>query len=90
MLIDLIENFPQDRAKKEHPVWVIKQKFDYQQSRLRVLAKNRCKVYEIAAMTNLFLVRRLLSEPLQPPESAVDPAAVPASAMGWTCLEREI
>ena len=32
------------RAKVEHPFRVIKQQFGFQETRLRGLAKNRCKV----------------------------------------------
>jgi IS5 family transposase len=32
----------------------------FQKTRLRGLAKNRCKINVLAALTNLFLVRRLL------------------------------
>jgi IS5 family transposase len=48
------------RAKVEHPFRVIKQQFGFQKTRLRGMAKNRCKVNVIAALTNLFLARRLL------------------------------
>lgn len=48
------------RAKVEHPFRVIKQQFGFQKARLRGMAKNRCKVNVIAALTNLFLARRLL------------------------------
>jgi IS5 family transposase len=34
--------------------------FGFQKSRLRGMAKNRCKVNMIAALTNLFLARRQL------------------------------
>jgi IS5 family transposase len=48
------------RAKVEHPFRVIKQQFGFQKTRLRGMAKNRCKVNVISALTNLFLARRLL------------------------------
>ena len=48
------------RAKGEHPFRVIKQQFGFQKTRLRGLAKNRCKVNVLAALTNLFLARRQL------------------------------
>jgi len=43
------------RAKGEHPFRVIKQQFGFQKTRLRGMAKNRCKVHVLAALTNLFL-----------------------------------
>jgi IS5 family transposase len=48
------------RAKVEHPFRVIKQQFGFHKTRLRGMAKNRCKVNVISALTNLFLARRLL------------------------------
>ncbi len=48
------------RAKVEHPFRVIKQQFGFQKTRLRGLAKNRCKINVLAALTNLFLARRQL------------------------------
>jgi transposase, IS5 family len=48
------------RAKVEHPFRVIKQQFGFQKTRLRGLAKNRCKINVLAALTNLFLARRRL------------------------------
>ena len=45
------------RAKVEHPFRVIKQQFGFQRTRLRGLAKNRCKINVMAAVTNLFLAR---------------------------------
>ena len=45
------------RAKVEHPFRVIKQQFGFQKTRLRGLAKNRCKINVMAAVTNLFLAR---------------------------------
>jgi IS5 family transposase len=63
-LLDLIETAKAHvRAKGEHPFRVIKQQFGFQKTRLRGMAKNRCKVHVIAALTNLFLARRLLMEP---------------------------
>ena len=53
------------RNKVEHPFRVIKQQFGFQKTRLRGMAKNLCKVHVIAALTNMFLARRLLLvEPL--------------------------
>jgi IS5 family transposase len=40
---------------------VIKQQFGFHKTRLRGMAKNRCKVNVIAALANLFLARRQLS-----------------------------
>ncbi len=48
------------RAKGEHPFRVIKQQFGFQKTRLCGMAKNRCKVNVLAALTNLFLARRKL------------------------------
>jgi IS5 family transposase len=48
------------RAKVEHPFRVIKEKFGFHEARLRGMATNCCKVNVIAALTNLFLARRLL------------------------------
>jgi IS5 family transposase len=48
------------RAKGEHPFRVIKQQFGFQKTRLRGMAKNRCKVNVLAELSNLFLARRKL------------------------------
>jgi IS5 family transposase len=45
------------RAKVEHPFRVIKQQFGFQKTRLRGLAKKRCKISVMAALTNLYLAR---------------------------------
>ena len=59
-LQDLIETAKAHvRAKVEHPFRVIKHQFGFQKTRLRFLAKNRCKINVLAALTNLFLARRL-------------------------------
>ena len=52
------------RAKGEHPFRVVKQQFSFQKTRLRGMAKNRCKVHVLAALTNLFMARHLLLEPI--------------------------
>ena len=39
---------------------MIKQQFGFEKTRLRGLAKNRCKVNVLAGLTNLFLARRQL------------------------------
>ncbi len=44
----------------EHPFRVIKQQFCFQKTLLCCLAKSRCKINVLAALTNLFLVRRQL------------------------------
>jgi transposase, IS5 family len=63
-LLDLIETAKAHiRAKVEHPFRVNKQQFGFQKTRLRGMAKNRCKVHVIAALTNLYLARRELLEP---------------------------
>lgn len=60
-LQDLIETAKAHiRAKVEHPFRVFKQQFGFQKTRLSGMAKNRCKVNVIAALTNLFLARRQL------------------------------
>jgi IS5 family transposase len=64
-LLDLIETAKAHiRAKVEHPFRVIKQQFGFQKTSLRGLAKNRCKVHVIAALTNLYLARRELLDPV--------------------------
>ena len=60
-LQDLIETAKAHiRSKGEHPFRVIKQQFGFQKTRLRGLAKNRCKIHVLAALSNLFQVRRQL------------------------------
>jgi IS5 family transposase len=60
-LEDLVETAKAHiRSKVEHPFRVIKQQFGFQKTRLRGLAKNRCKINVLAALTNLFLARRQL------------------------------
>jgi IS5 family transposase len=60
-LQDLIETAKAHiRSKVEHPFRVIKQQFGFQKTRLHSLAKNRCKINVLAALTNLFLARRQL------------------------------
>jgi IS5 family transposase len=57
-LQDLIETAKAHiRSKVEHPFRVIKQQFGFQKTRLRGLAKNRCKINVIAALSNLYLAR---------------------------------
>ena len=54
------------RSKGEHPFRVIKQQFGFQKIRLRGMAKNRCKINVLAALSNLFQARRqLIAEPDQ-------------------------
>ncbi|MCP9855265.1 MULTISPECIES: transposase [unclassified Synechococcus] len=48
------------RAKVEHPIRVIKQQYCFQVTRLWGMAKNRCMVNVLAALTNLFLAWRHL------------------------------
>ena len=45
------------RSKVEHTLRVIKQHFGLQKTRLRGLAKNRCKIHVLTALTNLYLAR---------------------------------
>ena len=64
-LLDLIETAKAHiRAKVEHPFRVIKQQFGFQKTRLRGMAKNHCKVHVITALTNLYLARRVLLDPI--------------------------
>jgi IS5 family transposase len=46
------------RSKVENPFRVIKQQFGFQKTRLRGLAKNRCKIRVLAALSNLVQTRR--------------------------------
>jgi IS5 family transposase len=64
-LDDLVETAKAHiRAKGEHPFRIIKQQFGFQKTRLRGMVKNHCKVYVLAALTNLFLARhQLLATP---------------------------
>ena len=48
------------RSKVEHPFRVIKQQFGFQKTRLRGLAKNRCRINVLTTLTNLFLAQRQL------------------------------
>ncbi|KEF40633.1 MAG: hypothetical protein ER33_16020 [Cyanobium sp. CACIAM 14] len=60
-LLDLIEIAKAHiRAKGEHPFRVIKQQFGFEKTKLRGMAKNRCKFNVLAALANLFLARRQL------------------------------
>ena len=60
-LDDLIETAKAHiRAKVEHPFRVIKRQFGFQNTRLRGMIKNRCKVNVLAALANLFMVRHQL------------------------------
>ena len=60
-LQDLIETAKAHiRSKGEHPFRVIKQQFGFQKTWLRGLAKNRCKINVLAALSNLFQARRQL------------------------------
>ena len=47
-------------SKVEHPFRVIKQQFGFQKTKLRGMAKNRCKMNVLAVLTSLFLARRQL------------------------------
>ncbi len=48
------------RSKVEYPFRVINEQFSFQRTRLRGMAKNRCKFSLVAALTNLFLAHRSL------------------------------
>ena len=64
-LQDLIETAKAHiRSKVEHPFRVIKQQFGFQKTRLRSLAKNRCKINVLAALSNLYQARRQLLAPV--------------------------
>ncbi len=54
---DLIEDAKSNiRPKVEDPFRVIKQQFGFQKTSRRGLAKNRCKINVLPALTNLFQV----------------------------------
>jgi IS5 family transposase len=60
-LLDLVETAQAHiRSKVEHPFRVIKQHFGFQKTRLRCLAKNRCKINVLAALSNLYQAPRQL------------------------------
>ena len=77
-LQDLIETAKAHvRAKVEHPFRVIKKQFGFEKTRLRGLAKNRCKINVLAGLTNLFpsasqkpTHNRTLNQPARPPPSS--------------------
>jgi len=85
-LQDLIETAKAHiRSKVEHPFRVIKQQFGFQKTRLRGLAKNRCKINVLAAMSNLFQARRhFLRQPDKGPgvSEHLDSASKPAQSGG--------
>ena len=53
-------NKSQVRSKVEHAIGVIKRIFGFQKVRYRGLAKNLHRVEVLAALTNLYLMRRTL------------------------------
>ena len=60
-LLDLVEMAKAHiRSKVEQPFRVTKQQFGFQKTRLRGLAKNRCKINVLAALSNLYQARRQL------------------------------
>jgi len=60
-LHDLIETAKAHiRSKVEHSFRVIKQQFGFHKTRLRGIAKNRCKINVLAALSNLFQARHQL------------------------------
>jgi IS5 family transposase len=60
-LLDLVEAAKAHiRAKAEHLFRVINHQWGFQKTRLRGMAKNRCKINVLAALTNLYLARRQL------------------------------
>ena len=57
-LLDLVETAKAHiSAKAVYPFGVIKQRFEFQKTRLRGMAKNHCKVNVLTALTNLYLAR---------------------------------
>ena len=50
----LIETGMAPRSKVELPFQMIKQQVGFQKTRLRSLAKNRCEIHGMAALSNLF------------------------------------
>lgn len=48
------------RAKVEHPFPVIKQQFGFRKTKLRGKAKNHCEMMVLAALANLFVLRKRL------------------------------
>ena len=48
------------RAKVKHPVWYIKQVFDYSKVRYRGLAKNSNRLHLLAVCSNLLMVEKYL------------------------------
>ncbi len=66
-LQDLIETAKAHiRSIGEHPFRVIKQQFGFQKTKLRGLAKNRCNIYVMEALSNLLQARQqLLLQPDQ-------------------------
>ena len=60
-LQDLIETAKAHICSKvEYPFRVTKQQFSFQKTRIRGLAKNRCKIHVLAALSNLFQASRQL------------------------------
>jgi len=58
LLADLFETANAHiRSKVEHPLRVIKQQFSFQKTRLRGLAKNRCRINVLVTLTNIFPAR---------------------------------
>jgi transposase, IS5 family len=58
---DLIETAKAHILSKDEYIFrAIKQRFGFQKTRLRSLAKNRCKIHAMAALSNLFQARRQL------------------------------
>jgi IS5 family transposase len=58
-LADLVETAKAHiYSKVKHPFRVIKQQFGFQKTKLRGMAKNRCKINGLAALTDLSLARR--------------------------------
>ena len=49
------------RAKVEHAFRIMKQQFGFEKTRLRGIGKNQSKVLILAALTNLFMVRKQIS-----------------------------
>jgi IS5 family transposase len=54
----------QTRAKVEHPFRVIKRQFGYTKVRFRGLVKNTAQLVTLFALSNLWMARRHLMEPV--------------------------
>ncbi|MDH4451342.1 MAG: transposase [Rhodoferax sp.] len=53
------------RAKVEHPFWVIKRQFGHSKVRYRGLAKNTAQRMTLFALSNIWMVRKVLLQRVQ-------------------------